>query len=278
MPHYRIRRFGWLPDPFDHRDLTPASSTVKGAFAATAKRSDARIKQTPPKTTPKKVDLSPNCPRVEDQGQIGSCTAQAVVGLLEYLWKQAYGRQVDASRMFLYKATRNLLGWTGDTGAFVRTAIKASKLFGACPEEYWPYEEDRFDEEPTAFCYSFAQNYRSLVYYRLREDVKSLKASLAQGIPFAFGFTCFESIDDDEVFETGEIPFPKKDEPSVGGHAIVAVGYDDDKRTFKFRNSWGRDWGKNGYGFLPYKYFDAGLADDCWCILKSDYDDLKQIT
>lgn len=278
MPAYRIKRYGYLPDPYDHRDLRLLSAKVGRALAATEKRSQGEMKKAAPGKLPAKVDLRSLFSPIEDQGDIGSCTAHAVVGLLECLWKRTASEYVDASRLFVYKTTRNLLGWEGDTGAFIRTAIKAVRLFGACPEDYWAYDEVAFDTEPPAFCYSFARNYRSLVYYRLEEKVPELKKSLAQGIPFAFGFTCFESIDGEAVEETGNIPFPKKGEHTVGGHAVVAIGYDDKAKAFIIRNSWGRSWGMKGYGTLPYTYFDEALADDCWCIVKSDYetlDDLK---
>ncbi len=271
---YRVKRYGWLPDPFDHRDLGLKSARVAAALKATQQKTRGAMKGSAPKSTPSHVDLRKHCSPIEDQGAIGSCTAQSVVGLLEYLWRQTQGNPLDGSRLFLYKATRNLLGWTGDTGAFVRTTIKATRLFGVCPEDYWPYEEETYDAEPPAFCYSFARNFRALVYYRLESKVSALKQSLGQGIPFAFGFTCFQSIDDDEVGETGVIPFPGADEADVGGHAVVAVGYEDAKKRFTIRNSWGREWGDKGYGYLPYKYFDQNLADDCWCLVKSEYEDV----
>jgi C1A family cysteine protease len=245
-----------------------------------SKASGGRVKLAPPAKLPTKVDLRDKCPAIEDQGEIGSCTAHAVGGLLEYLWKQTTESGLDGSRLFLYKATRNLLGWTGDTGAFVRTAIKAARLFGVCPEDWWPYEDEKFDEEPPAFCYSLAQNFKTLVYYRLDAEIPKLKASLAQGIPFAFGFTCFETIDDPEVAETGRIPFPAKNETTVGGHAVMAVGYDDTEKSFIIRNSWGRTWGDpncRGYGYIPYKYFDTDLADDCWCVLKVNIEDVSDV-
>lgn len=277
MPAYRIGRFGWLPDPFDHRDLKFTDKPVKAALAKSAARKGSKIKKAKPAELPGKVDLRSECPPVEDQETIGACTAHAVVGLLEYVWKQDHGHHVDASRLFLYKVTRNLLGWDGDTGAFVRTTIKASKLFGVCPEDYWPYDVDTFDEEPPAFCYSFARAFLSLAYFRVEPKVAKLKEVLAHNIPFAFGFTCFESIDDDETANTGIIPFPGPSEANVGGHAIMAVGYDDHKKAFIIRNSWSREWGEKGYGFLPYRYFEEELADDCWCILRSRYDDLDNI-
>lgn len=276
MSIYKIKGYGYLPDHKDNRDLRISHNKVKQALQITAKHAKSKKIHASQfsKLTKKKVDLRKECPRIEQQGEVGSCTANAVVGLLEYLWKQTYGHHINASRLFLYKVTRNYLGWEGDTGAFIRTTVKAARLFGVCPEDYWQYDEEAFDDEPTAFCYSFARNYQTLVYYRLEPKLDELKKSLAQGVPFAFGFTCFESIDNESVFETGFIPYPETNEVDVGGHAVMAVGYDDSKKTIIIRNSWGQEWGEKGYGYLPYEYFENGLADDCWCIVKSAFEDV----
>lgn len=146
---YRIARMGWLPDPKDHRDLTSDSKIVKSALASTAHYSKNRMGRATPRAA--KVNLSSNCSAIEDQGDIGSCTAQSVAGLLEFLWLRTHEEIMEASRLFIYKATRNLLGWTGDTGAFVRDTIKAVRMFGTCPETHWSYDTDRFDDEPPAF-------------------------------------------------------------------------------------------------------------------------------
>jgi C1A family cysteine protease len=233
------------------------------------------LRERPKKALPRVVDLSTHCPPVEDQADIGSCTAHAVVGLLEYLWMQTHKKHLDASRLFVYKATRNLLGWTGDTGAFVRTAMKSLRVFGACPEDYWPYDAVKFEEEPTSFCYAFGASFKSLVYYRIDPTLADIRKSLAAGVPFAFGFTCYESIDNPSVAATGRIPFPNGSERVVGGHAVMAVGYDDAKKHVIIQNSWGRGWGNKGFGYLPYAYFEMELADDCWCLIKATYEDLE---
>ena len=270
---YKIARMGWLPDPMDHRDLAVSSPIVKAAKANTSQESK-RVMGASPKANKSKVDLRRYCSPIEDQGDIGSCTAQSAAGLLEFLWRQTIDEPVDASRLFIYKATRNLLGWSGDTGAFVRETIKAIRLFGACPESHWPYETEAFDDEPPAFCYAYANNFKALVYYRLEPTIAELEKSLAAGIPFAFGFSCFASIDDFDVSRTGHIPFPKKRDKNVGGHAVMCVGFDRKAKHFIIRNSWGEGWGDGGYGYLPYEYFTKGLADDCWAVVKSDYEGL----
>lgn len=269
---------GWLPDYPDIRDHTPEQDSVKEKVrpvkGLTAKSAKA----------PGSVDLRAWCSPVEDQGNLGSCTANAGVGLVEYFERRAYGKYLDASRLFLYKATRDLLHWTGDTGAFLRTTMKAMVLFGVPPEEYWPYKIPTFDNEPPPFCYAFAQNYQAIDYYRLdppgtiqSELLARIKHYLAAGFPSMFGFTVYSSIY--EVGGDGKIPYPSPGEKVVGGHAVDAVGYDDQMKVGKFkgalliRNSWGTGWGDKGYGWLPYAYVESGLATDWWTMIKGEWVD-----
>ncbi|MFN7942455.1 MAG: C1 family peptidase [Thermoanaerobaculia bacterium] len=271
------RGMGWLRDLPDFRDFSHRSEEVDSI------RSKSRSLKRALKAAPKKVDLRPWCSPIEDQGSLGSCTANAGVGLLEYFERRAYGRHLDGSRLFLYKASRDLLKWTGDQGAFLRTAMKAMVLFGVPPEEYWPYKVADYDKEPSAFCYAFAASYKAIKYYRLdppdqssAATLEAVKANLAAGLPAMFGFTVYSSIPPLGDGK-GEIPFPKKGEKVEGGHAVVAIGYDDGKAigddtgAFLIRNSWGTDWGMNGYGWLPYTYVTGGLADDFWSLVEAEF-------
>jgi C1A family cysteine protease len=245
----------------------------------------------PPKALPPSTDLRAWVPPIEDQGALGSCTANAGVGVVEYFERRAFGRHTDAARLFLYKATRNMLHWTGDTGAFLRSTMGALVLFGVPPEEYWPYVIANFDKEPTAFCYAFAQNYQAISYYRLDPSgtttdvlLNRIKTNLAAGLPSMFGFTVYSSIA--QAATSGKIPYPTAGEKVAGGHAIVAVGYDDAMKikntsagaaqttgALLIRNSWGTGWGSGGYGWLPYDYVLKGLAVDWWSLLKNEWVD-----
>ena len=284
---YHKRSMGWLPDYPDFRDYTEDTQEIATLLKpATPKRTRAVTAD----KLPSSVDLRPWCSSVEDQGMLGSCTANAGVGIIEYYERKVFGRHTDASRLFLYKVTRNLMKAKGDTGAYLRTTIGAMVLFGVPPEEYWPYTDDekKFDAEPNAFTYAFASNFQAIKYFRHdppnTEPAKlltNLKTWLAKGHPAMFGFTVYNSIEQAET--TGRIPFPSSKEKIEGGHAIVAVGYDDKMKiknthskaettgALLIRNSWGTGWGEKGYGWLPYDYVRKGLAEDFWTILKKEW-------
>lgn len=275
-----IYRMGWIPDYPDIRDYTPEHEKVAPILQKIEAKTDR---------FPQPVDLRKWCPPIEDQGDLGSCTAHAGVALVEYYEIRAFGKHIDASRLFLYKTTRNLLHWEGDTGATIRSTMGAMVLFGIPPEEYWVYNISKFDEEPPAFCYSFAKEYQSISYFRLDPPNVSgtkllgeIKKHLSEGMPSMFGFTVYDSID--ESTDDGKIPFPSLRERVIGGHAVVAVGYDDDmeikdrRGVLLIRNSWGTKWGVGGYGYLPYDYILTGLARDFWSVLKQEWIDTGEFT
>jgi C1A family cysteine protease len=287
---------GWLPDYPDFRDYSVERDEVSSRLKQFGQKDSVKAMlvkvgvEKPAKVTlPLSVDLRGWCSLIEDQDGLGSCTAHAGVGLVEYFERRAFGTHIDASRLFLYKATRNLLRWVGDTGAYLRTTMGALVLFGVPPEEYWRYIVADFDKEPSAFCYAFAQNYQAISYYRLdplgipRNVLLSrVKTYLAAGLPSMFGFTVYSSIS--QASATGKIPYPTSGERVLGGHAIDAVGYDDRMRirntnaggvetrgALLIRNSWGTGWGDGGHGWLPYDYVLKGLAVDWWSLLKNEW-------
>lgn len=288
---------GYHPDLPDGRDLqmwTPrADKAITKAFALAHAPIPPLLLTTtgkkPAKTKPdgKPVDLIAqhnlaDVWPVEDQRQLNSCTAHAVVGLVEYLVRVQHTDSLDLSRLFLYNTTRRLMGWSGDRGATIRDTIRALAAFGVPPEEFWPYDPGHFDADPKSFVFAYATSYKALTYFRLdgydagshrlamsagRATLERLKIMLDAGYPVAFGFPVYTCIRDSRP----EIPNPSPLDRLVGGHAVLAVGYDPKRNSVKIRNSWGSSWGDNGYGWLPYEYFENELAVDLWTVFHQSW-------
>lgn len=306
----RVVCLGWHPDIPDPRDLSlkQALSKVDRELRKRVEKSDGPLKARAQLTAmphasttlPRWVDLRPSgwLPTVEDQGPIGSCTAQSVVGVLETLACSVRAEWTDLSRLFLYKVTRNVLQWTGDTGAYIRSTIKAATLFGVPPEELLPYDVIKYEQEPSAFLYQYATSFKANTYARLdtvdssapatpgAQALENIKSVLARGYTVAFGFPVFSSIQSPRHY-LGEVPYPRADQDrQIGGHAVQAIGYNDDlilegpdgrdtPGGIVFRNSWGTEWGDAGFGYLPYAYFEESLAVDCWTIFNAAWVDEK---
>lgn len=250
MKTRQIERFGWLPDLPDHRDklYEPAQSF---AFAG----------------LPASVDLRPKCPPVVDQGQLGSCTANAIAGAFQFDRIKQGAPDFPPSRLFIYYNERAIEGTVKqDSGAYIRDGIKSVAQLGVCAEANWPYTISKFKTKPTAACYTEALKYQALTYSRIIHDLTLMKTCLASGLPFVFGITVYDSFPMTNDGK-GDIPLPKKTEGVLGGHAMMIVGYDDATQKFIVRNSWGTGWGNKGYGTIPYAYLtNPSLGDDFWVI------------
>jgi C1A family cysteine protease len=246
----KIQRFGWVPDLPDQRDYLYAAPHP---FQS---------------NTPPRVDLRAQCPPVYDQGQLGSCTANAIAGAIEF--DQIKGQQPEftPSRLFIYYNERTIEGTVKtDAGAQIRDGIKSVATLGAAPEREWPYVLNKFSTKPPVKVYGDAKRHVVQLYQRLIQELTTLKGCLASGYPFVFGFTCYESFEGAAVAKTGVLPMPASGEKVVGGHAVLCVGYDDKSREFLVRNSWGPTWGQKGYFAMPYSYLtDHRLASDLWTI------------
>ncbi|PIU49939.1 MAG: cysteine protease [Desulfobacterales bacterium CG07_land_8_20_14_0_80_52_14] len=283
---------GWLPPLPDLRDYTDTHPEI------TEMNKKLRLpKGKELKSLPATIDLRSWCSPIENQKSLGSCTAHAAVGIVEYFQRRAFNKHLEGSRLFIYKTTRNLMQVTGDAGAWLRNTIGALTLCGVPDEKYWPYTDANpaFDNEPPSFVYAIADNYEAVKYFchdPLGENasgnivLNNVKKYLAAGVPSMFGFWGFPSFDYCDV--KGGIPYPCPGEQAQWGHAIVAVGYDDGKKikntkcnktstgAILIRNSWGKTWGDKGYGWLPYEYAVNKLALDFWSLLSMEWVDTKQ--
>jgi C1A family cysteine protease len=249
-----IQRYGWTPDLPDHRDHVYAMPILA---------------QT---TLPPNIDLSSHCPKtVYDQAQLGSCTANAIAAAVEFDLIRQKLKDFMPSRLFIYFNERTMEGTVKeDAGAMIRDGIKSVKKQGVPPEKLWPYSDANpgpFQEKPGAPVYQEALKHQVTSYQRVPRVLRSMKACLASGFPFVFGFSVYEGFESAAVAKTGEVHMPQPNEQLLGGHAVLAIGYDDATQRFLVRNSWGPHWGKHGNFTIPYAYLlDADLSDDFWTV------------
>lgn len=247
----KFKKYGWKKDLSDHRDHS---------FKLT-------LTALPPST-----DLRNICPLIYDQGQLGSCTANAIGGAIHSLEiKNAVKDLYMPSRLFIYWNERALEGTTRiDSGASLRDGIKTVAKQGVCSEVTWPYNINKFKRKPPSKAYQEAKKNTIDAYFRINDgDLMGMKGALAGGNPFVFGFSVYDSFESKAVSKSGIVPMPKSNEKLLGGHAVMACGYDDSKQMFLVRNSWGQNWGLNGYCWMPYTYLSNDkLANDFWVITK----------
>ena len=250
MP-YKIQRYGWIHDLPDQRDYL---------YAAPVMAVEA---------LPASVDLRPQCPPVYDQGQLGSCTGNAIAGAIQFSqMKERLAQTFTPSRLFIYYNERAMEGTVNsDAGGQIRDGVKSVNQQGAPPETDWPYDITKFAEKPPQKAYDDAAQHESVLYQRLTPILGQLKGCLASGFPFVLGFVVYESFESQQVAQTGEASLPQAGEQQIGGHAVLAVGYDESQQRFLIRNSWGAGWGMGGYFTLPYPYLlQPTLSSDFWTI------------
>jgi C1A family cysteine protease len=247
----KIERYGWNADLPDGRDFMYAAPEEVLA------------------KLPEQVDLRPQCPPVYDQGQLGSCTANAIGGALEFdQIKQGKPSPFTPSRLFIYyneRAIENTID--SDSGAQIRDGVKSVNKLGAPPETDWPYDITKFRDKPSDQAFAGGSANQAILYKRLTATLGQLKGCLASGYPFVLGFTVYDYFESQQMAQSGHLQMPTASEQQVGGHAVLAVGYDESQQAFIIRNSWGPDWGLQGYFTMPYPYLlQSTLASDFWTI------------
>jgi C1A family cysteine protease len=293
---------GWAPEPADPRDHGLDTPAVKALFKKKKGGASASRKGKP---LPTRVDLRQWCPSPRLQGNYNTCAAHVVAALVEYFERRTFGNAVAPSRRFLFRVAKNLAEAHGtpENGIYIRQAMGALKLIGAPPEKFFPYPDvadpaaaSAFDEEPSAFCYALASDYRAVTYYRLdtrdtngnpvvtpKELLETIKRHLAAGIAVTIGFPLYADIIKASM-TTAELPFPPRADTKIGSHAVTVVGYDDEKAfasgsdkrekgALLILNSWGEKWGEAGFGWLSYKYLLADTCSDVWTLLRADWTD-----
>ena len=234
------------PDPRDHVRAIPKAAAL-----------------------PRTCDLRNLCPPVYDQGQLGSCSANAIAAAIEIDLRAAGRPNWMPSRLFIYYNERAKEHTVGkDAGAQIRDGVKGLAKLGVCPEVLWPYHVDKFTDKPAPDCYRAAKENLALSYARIAHVVpEAIEQVLFSGKPVLFGFTVYDSFEGPEIAQTGILNLPGKFEGNLGGHAVLCVGYDRPGQRFLIRNSWGTGWGLGGYFWMPYEFLcDPKLARDFWVL------------
>lgn len=243
-----MNNYGWIRQTPDHRDFKLQTNIT---------------------SLPRKIDLSSKIDTIYDQGQSSSCTANAICYAYKFDQKRQFvNPSIEPSRLFVYYNERDMEDSINyDSGAQIRDGIKSLNTYGVCEEKLYPYEISRFREKPSELAYHNSNQHKSVEYYSVSQDLNSLKSALVSGLLIVFGFSVYEYFESEEVAKTGIVYMPRISESLIGGHAVCAVGYNDDTKEFKVVNSWGSNWGDRGFFYLPYDYVtNSNLASDFWVL------------
>jgi C1A family cysteine protease len=294
---------GWVAEQPDARDVHARHPLVRKAVAGLA---------APRPALPASADLRRWCGRVRFQGGLPTCNAHVVASLIEYFERRAFGKVIEPSRLFLFRVAKNFARADDATPVYIRQTMGVLKMIGVPPEKFWPYpklkkdaagqypmDDPKLHEEPTPFCYALAADYQAITYYRLdprdadgqltitpRALLDEVRLHVASGIPMTMGVPLYrDTVTQSWTNSPGVIPYPGPKDVSLGGHALVAVGYDDAKTVPRVgkragtkgallvQNSWGRQWGEKGFGWLPYEYLLRDRARDFWTLTKAEWTD-----
>ena len=233
---------------------------------------DIKYKITAPIPIPKSVDLRKTCPPVYDQGQIGSCTANSLAADAEFNMIKQGEKTFTPCRLGIYYLERQIEGTINeDAGAQLRDGIKVIAQYGIWPEELLPYDESNLLTPPTQLMLTEGQRHQALLYEKLDGSLEQIKHRLASGYPFVFGFMVYRDFESPRMAKFAKMVMPKPGEQPLGGHAVMAVGYDDKKGCVLVRNSWGPHWGESGYFWMPYEFIsNPNLASDMWAITRME--------
>jgi C1A family cysteine protease len=243
---FTIPKYHWVPDKIDKRDHPYTLSKA---------------------TQSSVVDLRPYCSSIENQGNLGSCTGQAIAGAIELLHKRA-SRTLDVSRLFIYYYERQYIGTVNyDSGAYIRDGIKVCYTYGAPVESLWPYNINKFRTLPPSTAMQDAAK-RKVTSYQRVADFNGVIDAVASGHPVVVGFTVYSSFESNSVAKTGVMPYPNTSKERVlGGHAVLIVGYNKNRNVFIVRNSWGSGWGEGGYFYMPFQVIqNTNMSGDFWII------------
>ena len=255
-------KYGWKKEPYDARDYLMFPQYSNGGSVVV-------------EIMPESVDLRPLMPDVYNQLSEGSCTANGICGLIQFMsMKQKLLDTRPRSRNFLYYNERDMEGTVNsDAGAIIRDGIKSVNTLGVCFEDTWPYIPSQFTWKPNDSAYVEAKQHPALVYKKIIQRGELMRLCLSQGIPFTFGFTVYESFESQQTSQTGLMTMPGPQEKILGGHCVDVAGYTTigkfvpGIRHYICRNSWGKDWGDNGYFYMPEPFItNPNYCSDFWAI------------